>query len=354
MVKTCVAQEHGQGVFALLCVIAHTEDARHYTSAVTFWNEQLAAVTGFANVKAMDRQREKAIEAGWLTYIPGGKAKPGRYWINVPSQFQTLDDNPTDEGEASEFASPLATSNLTNKVGKEPGDNREVSGETTGKEPGDKWATFNPNPNPNPNFVPDVASATSLSVTKEKPKPSRRFVPPTVQEVRAYCTERANAVDPERFVDHYAARGWVMSNGRQIKDWQACVRTWEKNDAERRIGSGNANAAGVFSAAGHGKRGGLATHEYDREAANNAALADWAIEEGILPGDGGAHHAQKNLEFHKAATERVVLRSAAVPGEGGQSIGRGASNVGDAIPGGRRPIQALSAEDAAGLRPDGG
>jgi hypothetical protein len=157
MVKTCVAQEHGQGVFALLCVIAHTEDARHYTSAVTFWNEQLAAVTGFANVKAMDRQREKAIEAGWLTYIPGGKAKPGRYWVNVPSQFQSLDDHPTDDGESIELVAPLATSNLTNKVGKQPGDNRELSGETTGKEPGDKWATFNPNPNP----VPKAAKAAA-------------------------------------------------------------------------------------------------------------------------------------------------------------------------------------------------
>jgi hypothetical protein len=352
MVKTCVAQEHGQGVFSLLCVIAMTEDARKYTSEVTFWNEQLAAVAGFSNVKAMDRQREKAIESGWLVYIPGAKAKPGRYWVEVPVKFQGLDDAPTDEGEMAEFVTPLSTSNLTKQVGKEPGDNRELSGVTTGKEPGSKWATFIPIPKPVP--IPDSAGAESVVAPQQKPKPSRRFVPPSVEEVLAYCTERSNAVDPERFVDHYAARGWVMSNGRQIKDWQACVRTWEKNDAERRIGSGNANAAGVFSAAGHGKRGGLATHEYDREAANNAALADWAIEEGILPGDGGAHHAQKNLEFHEAATERVVLRFAAVPGEGGQSVGRGASNVGDAISGGRRPIQALSAEDASGVRPDGG
>lgn len=163
MVKTCVAQEHGQGVFLLVCVIAHTEDARHYTSAVTFWNEQLAHVAGFANVKAMDRQREKAVESGWLVYVPGRKSTPGKYWVQIPEQFTGLDDSPTDEGPnwVEELVSPLATSNLTNKVGRQPGDNREESGVTTGREPGDKWATFNPVPVPNPNPVPEAADAVS-------------------------------------------------------------------------------------------------------------------------------------------------------------------------------------------------
>lgn len=156
MFKTCVTQEHGQGVFAILCLVAHTEDARHYSSPVTFWNEQLASMAGFANVKAMDRQRKKAVESGWLVYIPGRKSTPGRYWIDIPVQFRDLDDAPSDEGEfpEDEFSLPLSTSNLTNEVGRQPGENREESGETTGrqvgKEPGDKWATFNPIPNPNP------------------------------------------------------------------------------------------------------------------------------------------------------------------------------------------------------------
>lgn len=160
-VKTCVAQEYGQGVFSLLCVIATTEDARHYTSEVTFWNEQLAAVAGFSNVKAMDRQRAKAIESGWLVYIPGAKAKPGRYWVEVPVKFQGLDDAPTDEGSGEEFVTPHSTSNLTKQVGKEPGDNRELSGVTTGKEPGSKWATFIPIPNPVPEPAPEAADAVS-------------------------------------------------------------------------------------------------------------------------------------------------------------------------------------------------
>lgn len=65
-------------------------------------------------------------------------------------------------------------------------------------------------------------------VKKENTKKERRFVAPTVDEVRAYCTERGNAVDPEAFVDFYTSKGWKVGKD-PMKDWKAAVRTWEKN-----------------------------------------------------------------------------------------------------------------------------
>ena len=55
------------------------------------------------------------------------------------------------------------------------------------------------------------------------------FCPPTLEEVKMYCEERQNDVDAERFFDYYSANGWVQGKGTPIKDWKACVRTWEKN-----------------------------------------------------------------------------------------------------------------------------
>lgn len=63
--------------------------------------------------------------------------------------------------------------------------------------------------------------------TTQKHK-SNKFVAPTVEEVKAYCNERNNDIDAERFVDYYEARGW-MTGKNHIKDWKACVRTWERN-----------------------------------------------------------------------------------------------------------------------------
>lgn len=59
--------------------------------------------------------------------------------------------------------------------------------------------------------------------------------PPTLDEVTAYCQERGNAVDPHKFFDYYAARGWELKPGQKIKDWKACLRTWEHKKQVSRI-----------------------------------------------------------------------------------------------------------------------
>lgn len=70
----------------------------------------------------------------------------------------------------------------------------------------------------------------------------KRFSPPSVAEVATYCRERGSAVDPEAFVDFYAAKGWKVGNA-PMKDWRASVRTWEKRDsrAAPKRGSFDAN-----------------------------------------------------------------------------------------------------------------
>ena len=62
------------------------------------------------------------------------------------------------------------------------------------------------------------------------PTRSKRFVPPTVDEVRDYCLERGNKVDPQRFVDYYSSNGWMVGKTK-MKDWKAAVRTWEQRDS---------------------------------------------------------------------------------------------------------------------------
>lgn len=59
--------------------------------------------------------------------------------------------------------------------------------------------------------------------------PTPKFTPPTLEEVKAYCKERNNQVDPERFIDYYASQNWKKANGQKVRDWQACIRQWEKD-----------------------------------------------------------------------------------------------------------------------------
>lgn len=86
---------------------------------------------------------------------------------------------------------------------------------------------------------PDVRQEKELDKEKELekeldivgtavPKQPKRFKPPSVDEVRAYCRERKNMVDAEKFIDYYTSNGWKVGKN-SMKDWKAAVRTWERN-----------------------------------------------------------------------------------------------------------------------------
>lgn len=54
------------------------------------------------------------------------------------------------------------------------------------------------------------------------------FSLPTIDEVRVYCQERKNNVDPVRWFNFYSSKGWMIGKNK-MKDWKAAVRTWENN-----------------------------------------------------------------------------------------------------------------------------
>lgn len=61
----------------------------------------------------------------------------------------------------------------------------------------------------------------------------KHFTPPTLEEVRAYCTERKNGINPEKFLAHYESVGWVQGKAKlPIKNWKAAIVRWEINSRE--------------------------------------------------------------------------------------------------------------------------
>jgi hypothetical protein len=58
---------------------------------------------------------------------------------------------------------------------------------------------------------------------------SKRFIPPTLQEVEIYCFERVNGLDPKHFIDHYTSNGWLVGKNK-MKDWQSAIRNWERTN----------------------------------------------------------------------------------------------------------------------------
>lgn len=66
-------------------------------------------------------------------------------------------------------------------------------------------------------------------------KKEKSFKKPSLEEVKAYCEERKNGIDAEKFIDYYDANGWVQGKARKpIKDWKACIRTWERDTTDKK------------------------------------------------------------------------------------------------------------------------
>ena len=77
-------------------------------------------------------------------------------------------------------------------------------------------------------------SDTQVRLGKVRKGKERVNIPPTLEEVSAYCEERHNNIDPQVFIDFYESKGWMVGKNK-MKDWKACIRTWEKSDRKHTL-----------------------------------------------------------------------------------------------------------------------
>ena len=81
---------------------------------------------------------------------------------------------------------------------------------------------------------PHLYSTTSAKQPKvaEKKTPYKRFVKPTVDDIKQYVEEKGYHIDANAFFDFYESKGWVVGKS-PMKDWHAACRTWERKYKER-------------------------------------------------------------------------------------------------------------------------
>ena len=77
--------------------------------------------------------------------------------------------------------------------------------------------------------VKSTSKSPSKSSSKSASEKSRRFTPPSVDEVSDYISSRGLAADAAQFVDYYTANGWHVGRS-PMRDWQAALRNWARRD----------------------------------------------------------------------------------------------------------------------------
>ena len=77
--------------------------------------------------------------------------------------------------------------------------------------------------------LPPTHNEKESGENEEKPKKKNRFIPPTLDEVIAYCQSRGNVVDAKRIYDYYTASDWVDGKGDKVRNWKQKCITWERS-----------------------------------------------------------------------------------------------------------------------------
>lgn len=69
--------------------------------------------------------------------------------------------------------------------------------------------------------------------SSSRDKNKKKFIPPTIEEVREYAKSRNSNVDVQKFYDYYSVAKWHDKDGKPVKNWKQRLITWESNNRNR-------------------------------------------------------------------------------------------------------------------------
>lgn len=116
-----------------------------------------------------------------------------------------------------------------------------------------------------------------LTINQEPVKTTVRFAAPTVEEVRNYCVEKGYTMDPERFVNFYESKNWMVGKNKMQK-WKAACANWEKRNSADEKSNGQRQPVNQRR---------LSPHERVRANAERAAAGKRGPAVAPVGGDGG-------------------------------------------------------------------
>ena len=70
-------------------------------------------------------------------------------------------------------------------------------------------------------------------VNKIKLEYSRTAAPPTLHEIKTFCSEKGYIIDPEYFFEYYSLSDWKDRNGKPIENWKKKAILWNKSEKEK-------------------------------------------------------------------------------------------------------------------------
>ena len=79
----------------------------------------------------------------------------------------------------------------------------------------------------NTNINPPLLPKGNIPPLGETDTKNKKFSKPSIDEIKAYCSESGHHINAEAFWDFYESKGWKVGKN-PMKDWKAAVRNWER------------------------------------------------------------------------------------------------------------------------------
>lgn len=111
---------------------------------------------------------------------------------------------------------------------------------------------------------------------KENQVREKRFTPPTLEEVQAYCQERHSPVDPVQFFNYFTEGNWTDSKGNKVRNWKQKLLTWEQYRPQARAKPVNnsdeldAFMLNIINGGNDGQTGDYENHIFDQGTVSTA------------------------------------------------------------------------------------
>ena len=121
---------------------------------------------------------------------------------------------------------------IKSEISKEDGNLRLISLRTKMSIPMDKnvLTPMDENRKQNNTLLNNTLNNNSyIYSSNSRDKNKKKFIPPTIEEVREYAKSRNSNVDVQKFYDYYSVAKWHDKDGKPVKNWKQRLITWESN-----------------------------------------------------------------------------------------------------------------------------
>jgi hypothetical protein len=175
-----------------------------------FSQEEMAYLLGTTKSTIIRNMKELA-DTQLIDSVRQGLCKPNKIYINRPEQFQEVVKTTLPE-VAKMQPTEVAKMQLQEVANCYPNDTDSIDTDLS-----------------------DTDRVNIIGAKAPSRKPKRKFVPPSLEEVEAYITEKQLNINPKAFWDYYESAEWHDSKGKAIRSWKQKCLMWVNYNKDKQV-----------------------------------------------------------------------------------------------------------------------